>query len=163
MRSLRFEIAYDSPAEEVLDAFWDAASWPEVAPHVRAVEIHYEGHGVQVLSMRVVTGGRSDAFRSIRVREGRSIFFFQPAPPPALRRHLGWWRIREAPGGSLVACEHWYQTDPAGARAFLRAAGTSDRDPDPAIGEVLTANSRQTMLALRDRLRARVRATVPGS
>ena len=156
MESFSFEVPFDVPTEAVFSAFWNLADWPSVARHVTGIDIHHDRDGVQVLTMQVQTGSRSDSFRSVRVRQESAIFFFQPAPPPALRRHYGWWHVApDGNGGSVVTSEHWIDVDPEQTRRFLAQIGTavdSDEEARKELAAVIRNNSRQTMEALRRRL-----------
>ena len=153
----RFTVAVDAPVGKVLDAFWRLEDWPAVAPHVRSIEMHFDDDEIQILTMHVETRGHRDAFRTVRVRQGSSIFFFQPRPPALLRRHWGWWHVVGVEMGANVESEHTVEVDPPEAMRFLRSIGiepASDADVVPRVVEVIRANSRQTMLALKQRLEA---------
>ena len=155
MNTFSFEMDYPTTPAEVFDAFWSLEDWPKVARHVTGIEMCYADEQVQVLIMHVQTGDRRDAFKTVRIRQGQSIFYFQPSPPPALRLHSGWWHVTEGPEGAKVQSEHNFEVRLEGARRFLDSVGRS-ADSDQAVirevQEVLHHNSRQTMVALRDRL-----------
>jgi hypothetical protein len=157
MRSFRFEVRFDRPVEEVVEAFWKLEDWPQVAPHVRGIDLHWQDETVQVLTMQVETRGRLDGFRSVRIRQDDSIFFFQPRPPALLRRHWGWWHVAAEGGGARVVSEHWIEPMPAEAERFLRSTGAEpagDAEVERQLVGLIHHNSRQTMLALKHRLEA---------
>ncbi|MFY9823805.1 MAG: hypothetical protein WAM82_20665 [Thermoanaerobaculia bacterium] len=158
MESIEFSIEIAAPLERVRREFWELADWPSVAPHVQAIDMHYEDGAVQVLTMRVATGQRQDSFKSVRILQAEAIFFFQPQPPPALRRHYGWWRLSAAGGAATrVTSEHWIDVDPEPAARFLEAVGARMAGDEPvsaALRGILHHNSLQTMLALKTRLEA---------
>ncbi len=155
MSTFSFEIDYPATPDAVFDAFWSLEDWPKVARHVTGIEMCYADDAVQVLIMHVQTGERRDAFKTVRIRQGHSIFYFQPSPPPALRLHSGWWHITDGPEGARVRSEHTFEVKAEGARRFLDSVGRpvdSDEAVIQGVQEVLHHNSRQTMIALRDRL-----------
>lgn len=157
MESVEFSIEIGAPLERVLRDFWELADWPSIAPHVQAIDMHYEDGSVQVLTMHVATGQRQDSFQSVRIRQPEAIFFFQPHPPPALRLHYGWWRLSAAGEATRVTSEHWVEIDPEPAARFLEAVGTWREGGEPvatALCGILHHNSLQTMLALKARLEA---------
>jgi hypothetical protein len=155
MESIEFSIEIGASLGRVLSDFWSLADWPSIAPHVQAIDMHYEDGAVQVLTMHVATGQRQDSFKSVRILQPESIFFFQPHPPPALRRHYGWWRLSPAGEATRVTSEHWIEVDPEPAARFLEAVGSQREDGEPveaALRRILHHNSLQTMLALKTRL-----------
>jgi hypothetical protein len=155
MTRFDFDVAFAAPASRVFDAFWELADWTTVAPHVKAIELHYQDPDVQVLTMRVETRGRLDGFRSVRVRQGDSIFFVQPRPPALLRRHWGWWHVRGNGAAASVRSEHWIEPEPAAAARFLRETGdapASAEEVERQLVDLIRNNSLQTMLALKSRL-----------
>jgi hypothetical protein len=158
MESIEFSVEIEAAPERVLREFWELADWPSVAPHVEAIEMHYEDGSVQVLTMRVATGQRRDSFKSVRIRQAEAIFFFQPHPPPALRRHYGWWRLSAVGGAATrVTSEHWIEIDPEPAARFLEGVGKPAAElesVETALRGILHHNSLQTMLALKARLEA---------
>lgn len=155
LKSFRFTVGFESPPERVFEAFWNLADWPAVAPHVRDIEMHFEDDEIQVLTMHVETRGRRDAFRTVRVRQGASIYFIQPRPPALLRRHWGWWHVLGTGAGTEVHSEHTLEPDPAEAERFLRSVGIEPASADDVVErllEIIRGNSRQTMVALKERL-----------
>lgn len=151
MDSIEFEIAYAADVATVTDAFWRVERWPELTEHVTGIEIHYEDECIQVLTMKVQTRGSHAAFRTMRCLQGNRIYYFQPAPPPFLLTHGGWWEVAQREQGCAVISRHQFLVEPERATAF--ATEVLDWDglgPVAArIGELLRANSRQTMEALR--------------
>lgn len=157
MKSFAFEVRFETTPEEVVEAFWGLEDWPQIAPHVRGIDMHWEDETVQVLTMRVETRGRLDSFRSVRIRQGDSIFFFQPRPPALLRRHWGWWHVEADGSGTKVISEHWIEPVIGEAERFLGSIGekpASSQEVEQMLAELIQRNSRQTMLALKRRLEA---------
>lgn len=147
MERFEFPVDFEVPLEHVLAAFWDPTTWPEIAPHVRGIEMHHADADVQVLTMTVETRGCIDRFKTVRIRLEHAIFYFQPVPPPILRAHHGWWRFAATPRGTTVTSEHVVEVDPARVAERLGPAVT--------VAEVVSLirnNSLQTMRALQRRL-----------
>ena len=154
MKAFDLHVDVAVPPELVMDAYWRLQDWPSVAPHVERIEMHFEDDNVQVLTMHVVTKGRLDRFKSVRVRKHDTIYYFQPTPPPILNHHHGNWRIAEMPHGTRVTSSHTIGVNPEPAVAFLAAAGVAATAEDCTeyIAKIIENNSLQTMTALRDRL-----------
>lgn len=165
LRTFDFTVHFDAESDRVFEAFWGLADWPSVAPHVRQIEMHFEDESTQILTMHVETRGRHDAFRSVRVRQDDSIFFIQPRPPALLRRHWGWWHVQGTDAGTAVRSEHTIEVEPIRAEQFLRSIGVEPSSTDEVTAkliEIIRANSRQTMVALKERLEQQdERATHP--
>jgi hypothetical protein len=151
MDSIDFALDYDTDAHSVMQAFWRAERWPGLTGHVTGIDIHHEDEQIQVLTMRVETRGAVAAFRTMRCRQRNRIYYFQPAPPPFLLVHGGWWEINPRAHGCTVLSHHEYRVDTAQATQFASTVlGWDGQGPVAArIGELLRANSRQTMEALR--------------
>ena len=155
MQSFSFDLEIAASRERAFAAFWRPKHWPRVARHVVGVRLLYEDEEAQVMTMEVNTRGHHDLFKTVRVRQPEAIFYFQPTPPPILRRHYGWWHFSTVAGGTLVRSEHHVEIDvPAAARLLdtlgIQAAG------DEAVGRqietLIRNNSLQTMRALKERL-----------
>lgn len=143
----------------VLDAYWRLERWPEVAPHVIAIDLLYSDEEAQVLVMTVETRGRIDAFKSVRIREGSVIRYIQPRPPRILRHHHGSWSFESAAGGTRVVSTHVVDVDVAAAAEVLREIGVpfdGDAGVRGAIERLIHSNSLQTMRALQQRLETEV-------
>ena len=143
----------------VLNAYWRLERWPEVAPHVVAIDLLYGDEESQVLVMTVETRGRMDAFKSVRVREGSVIRYIQPRPPRILRHHHGSWSIEPHQGGTRVVSRHVIEVDLAAAAEVLAEIGVpffSDADIRASIESLIRNNSLQTMRALQQKLEAEV-------
>lgn len=143
----------------VLDAYWRLERWPEVAPHVLAIDLLYGDDEAQVLVMTVNTRGRIDAFKSVRVREGRVIRYIQPRPPRILRHHHGSWSFEPHDGGTRVVSTHVIEVDVAAAALVLQEVGvpfSGDDEVRAAIERLIRGNSLQTMRALQHRLEMEV-------
>ena len=156
MTTIELEIAYPVPADAVMDAFWRAERWPGLTAHVVGLDIDYEDAQCQVLRMHVDSRGSRASFQSVRCRQRERIYYFQPAPPPFLRVHGGYWEIVPNDGGCKAVSHHEFQVDEAAARRFATDVLGWDGAGDVAdcIGRLLAANSRQTMEALRRALQA---------
>lgn len=143
----------------VLEAYWRLERWPEVAPHVVAVDLLHGDEEAQVLVMTVETRGRIDTFKSVRVREGSVIRYIQPRPPRILRHHHGSWSFEACDGGTRVVSTHVVDVDVDAAAAVLREIGvpfSGEDDVRAAIQRLIRSNSEQTMLALQQRLETEV-------
>jgi aromatase len=150
-----FDVSFDVGLQRVLDAFWELEDWPSVASHVREIEMHYADENVQVLTMHVVTIGRHDRFKSLRMKQGTAIYYLQPNPPPILLRHNGSWQFKVERSGTVVTSRHFIDVNIEAANAFLREIGaevTDDRSTQQQIKALIRNNSLQTMLALKKRL-----------
>lgn len=152
-----FEVDIDvaAPLARVLDAYWMLERWPEVAPHVTAIELLYDDGDAQVLAMTVNTRGRIDRFKSVRVREGNTIRYVQPQPPPILRHHHGSWTFTEGAAGTRVVSRHVIEVEPDNAARVLRNLGIPFDDEASlasAVEQIIRNNSLQTMRALARRL-----------
>ena len=156
MRSFEFNVEIAAPSPEVQRVFWDLKTWPSIAPHVRAMHIHYDDGVVQIVTMDVLTRGYETSFKSVRLRGKNDITYMQPEPPPALTLHRGSWTFLDDPKGTVVICRHDIEVNEEPARAFLAAANM-----DAASGQVeeltelvIRSNSLQTMQALKKNLEA---------
>jgi aromatase len=144
--------------ERVLDAVWNLERWPLVAPHVQRIDMLYGDDAAQVLIMTVSTRGRIDRFKTVRVRQGNHIFYYQPAPPPMLRVHCGWWICTHSEMGTELVSKHELEIDLERAAATLRTLGWSAEDAATTraqVIELLRGNSLQTMNALKRQLEER--------
>lgn len=157
MRSFTTEVEYNAGLDEVMSTYWQADTWPQVAEHVRGLDIEFEEGNVQVLNMKVLTRGRLDSFKSVRTRHENSIFYIQPTPPTLLEKHFGWWRFEIRDGKTVVVSEHCVEVALEPARRFLEASGgqpQSDVEVEDELQKIITNNSLQTMRVLKNRLEA---------
>ncbi len=155
MENFEFDVSFAADLRRVLKAFWELEDWPSMAAHVREIEMHYADDNVQVLTMHVVTKGRHDRFKSVRMKQANTIYYLQPSPPPILRRHNGSWQFNEGVGGTVVTSRHFVEIETEAAATFLRQAGIPADDDDDTHQQIKTLirnNSLQTMLALKKRL-----------
>jgi len=152
--SFEFDVDISASAPEVIKAFWELQSWPALAPHVRAMRVHYDDGVVQVVTMDVLTRGHQTSFKSVRLRSGNCISYIQPEPPPALHAHRGSWTFLTTPGGTTVTCRHEIEVNHPIARDFLAAAKmiTAEEQVEERMQDVIKSNSLQTILALRTSL-----------
>lgn len=154
MTRFDFDVDITAPASEVLKAFWDLQNWPALAPHVRAMHVHYDDGVVQVVTMDVLTRGHESSFKSVRIRRGDSITYIQPEPPAALNAHRGSWTFLSTPSGTTVTCSHEIDVNHRLAREFLVSAklAAPEDQVEERMKDVIKSNSLQTMHALRTNL-----------
>jgi hypothetical protein len=139
----------------VQDAYWRLERWPEIAPHVVAIDIVYGDENAQVLIMTVQTRGQIDSFKSIRALDGNVIRYLQPRPPRMLRHHHGSWVFEAILTGTRVVSSHVIEIDIDAARDVLRQMNKpaeTQQEITAAICSLVRGNSLQTMNALRERL-----------
>lgn len=151
--SVGIRIARD--ARTVLDAFWRLESWPEVAPHVLKIDMLYADAQAQVLKMTVQSRGRTDVFKTVRILQGDCIFYYQPEPPPFLRRHYGWWEVASEQGATIITSRHEVDLHLDVATRYLTETGaalTGPEDVRAQMLELIRNNSLQTMLGLKRRM-----------
>jgi aromatase len=155
MQVFDFDVKICADLETVRGEFWSLRSWPEIAPHVRKIDMHFDDGQVQVLTMTVDTRGQIDAFKTVRVRRGNAIHYIQPAPPPTLRSHEGSWLFKPAPDGTIVTSQHRIDVCLDIAGQFLERTGAkpgSDEEIRERLALIIQNNSLQTMLALKMRI-----------
>jgi aromatase len=124
----------------------DLRLWPWLLPHCDSIEMLYDDQKHQEFRMEVRVGDGHESIRSIRMLGEDRIDYFQPAPPPALSEHIGWWTVREVEGGVEVVSWHgvvlapgyWLAIPIAEAKAKVEAA--------------INANSVATMRAIASKL-----------
>ncbi|WP_328666202.1 aromatase/cyclase [Streptomyces sp. NBC_00322] len=97
------------PAELVYDFLYRAGDWPELAPHVRRVELTEQAPGVQVMSMDASgADGAIHTTESVRIcfpHAGR-IVYKQTAPPALMAAHTGEWSVEPDATGVTVTAQH---------------------------------------------------------
>lgn len=154
MRRFDFDVDIAAPTPEVLEAFWDLQTWPTLAPHVHAMHVHYDDGIVQVVTMDVLTRGHQTSFKSVRMRKGNHISYFQPEPPAALDVHRGSWTFLSTSNGTTVTCSHEIEVHHEAALQFLASAKlpTTGDQVEERMQEVIKSNSLQTIHALRTHL-----------
>lgn len=155
MQTFEFDVEIAADTRSVIDAFWTLEDWPAVAPHVRGIDLLYNDDNAQVLLMHVQTKGQLHSFKSVRVKQPDAIYYFQPDPPPILRRHHGAWKFTSGATVTTVTSLHTIEVDKRNAVAFLLDTGHKEVDPEDApqlIQELIRNNSLQTMLALKKRI-----------
>lgn len=156
MKVFEFAIKIKSNLAHVSEAFWDLERWPNVANHVRKIELLHSDENVQVLIMYVVTKNHHDKFKSVRYRQGNTIYYFQPSPPPILNAHRGFWRFTQdaEDSVSVISC-HEIDVNVENANRFLSNTGFVPQNAEETkyrIQEIITNNSLQTMNALKERI-----------
>jgi hypothetical protein len=154
VRSFEFNVDIAATPSEVQSVFWDLKSWPSVAPHVRAMHVHYDDGVVQVVTMDVLTRGHETSFKSVRLRGKNSIMYIQPEPPPALTLHKGSWTFLDGSKGTTVICRHDIEVNTEPARAFLAAANLDvpRGQVEEVMEQVIRSNSLQTIQALKKKV-----------
>ncbi|HET6354353.1 aromatase/cyclase [Streptomyces sp.] len=102
-------VRVNGPAELVYDFLYRAGDWPELAPHVRRVELTEQAPGVQVMSMDASgADGAIHTTESVRIcfpHAGR-IVFKQTAPPALMAAHTGEWSVEPDATGVTVTAQH---------------------------------------------------------
>ncbi|WP_437895478.1 aromatase/cyclase [Sorangium sp. So ce124] len=144
------EMTIAASPEAVYPLLARAQDWPQVLPHCHGVEMRYDDGQDQEFIMTVDVKGQMERIRSIRhCTPNSSISYFQPEPPPVLRRHSGKWLIERVPGGVRVVSWHAVELKPEGMKKIW-----GDISPSDALARVTKAindNSRGTMLAVKAR------------
>jgi len=151
--NVKLAVAATTPA--VISAYWSLQNWPEIAPHVCEITMHYADEAIQVLTMTVKTKGKTDAFKSVRIRQANAIHFFQPCPPLFLSHHTGCWQFNSQGNATVVTVEHAIEVNIPAARAFLGMNTSAINDSNTvcnSIREIISNNSLQTMTAIKVRL-----------
>jgi aromatase len=145
------ETSIEGSKEDVYQALARISDWPGLLPHCRAIDMHYDDGHDQELTMTVAVGDRTERIRSIRHCDGKStIRYFQPNPPPALKRHSGEWVVHEQNGAVRVVSRHEVELSPEGARETF-----GDVPPQDALASVeslIAANSARTLAAVKARV-----------
>lgn len=149
-----------APVDAVLSVFWDVTRWPEVAPHVNEASLIYCDEDVQIIMMQVTTYGRTDRFKTVRVRQGERIHFIQPNPPKIFYFHTGIWHFTKNSStgseSSIVRVVHSMQTNVEVARKFLSTQVSEWHEANTEEGirasmqAIISQNSLQTMRGLKD-------------
>ncbi|MEU3921928.1 aromatase/cyclase [Streptomyces sp. NPDC029004] len=102
-------VRVNGPAELVYDFLYRAVDWPELAPHVRRVELTEQAPGVQEMSMDASgADGAIHTTESVRIcfpHAGR-IVFKQTAPPALMAAHTGEWSVEPDATGVTVTAQH---------------------------------------------------------
>lgn len=149
MERFRSQVTIAADSREVIDLFWNPAQWPRVASHVQGIDCLYGDDHAQVLLFSVRTASAIDVFKSVRIRHGNRILFYQPVPPPFLPVHSGSWTFDPADAGTVVTVEHSVAVDAPLARARFSDREASDAAVIARVVEIITHNSLQTMQALK--------------
>ncbi|WP_406277235.1 aromatase/cyclase [Streptomyces sp. NBC_00191] len=102
-------VRVNGPAELVYDFLYRAGDWPELAPHVRRVELTEQAPGVQMMSMDASgADGALHTTESVRIcfpHAGR-IVYKQTAPPALMAAHTGEWSVEPDATGVTVTAQH---------------------------------------------------------
>lgn len=155
MNTVETQVHYLVNKDVVFNAYWRLENWPEVAKHVEKVDIIYEEFDVQHLIMHVMTKGNLATFKSVRSKMEDIIYYFQSNPPPFLKLHFGCWKFKnDSDGGTIVESRHYFESIEDKAIAVIKEMEGLEKveDVNGHIARLLCANSRQTMLALKDLL-----------
>lgn len=126
MTTLRFTHRLDAPPTAVWPVVADHATYGDVAPNLRQVEV-LEGAGVGMRRRCVDSGGRAWSETCTLWDEGNSYAFEvdtdAPDYPYPLRRLRGRWSVLPAPGGGSTVELH-FEAEPRGllGRLALMAA-----------------------------------------
>ncbi|MET7622264.1 aromatase/cyclase [Streptomyces sp. NPDC005408] len=102
-------VRVNGPAELIYDFLYRAGDWPELAPHVRRVELTEDAPGVQVMTMDASDAdGATHTTESVRIcfpHAGR-IVYKQTAPPALMAAHTGEWSVEPDERGVTVTAQH---------------------------------------------------------
>ncbi|WP_437946356.1 aromatase/cyclase [Sorangium sp. So ce296] len=149
------EMTIAGPAESVYGLLERVREWPALLPHCRAVEVRYDDGQDQEFVMTVDVRGRDEHLRSIRRCTPTSrITYFQPEPPPVLRRHSGEWLVEPSPGGGVrVVSRHGVELRPEGVKQVW--GDITAREALERVTRAINENSRSTMLAIKARVESR--------
>jgi ribosome-associated toxin RatA of RatAB toxin-antitoxin module len=115
--------------EVVYQALFNLKGWPELLPHVKAIDVLYDDGRYQEFLMTVTseTDAGTLTVRSVRLCDEVSwrIEFFQPKPPAFLIHHAGGWQFDPVDDGK--ACEvttyHQWNLNHPSAQHIFSAAG----------------------------------------
>lgn len=99
------------PANKVYEHLQNITRWPERLPHCNKVDVIYDDGIDQEFYMEVDVNGKNEKIRSIRHCEvPYLITYFQPNPPPILKKHRGSWRIQSIePDKTLLTSYHFIE------------------------------------------------------
>jgi len=102
--------------------------------------------------MTIDVRGREERLRSIRrCTPTSSITYFQPEPPPVLRRHSGEWLLEPSrSGGVRVVSRHSVELRPEGVEKTW--GGITKEEALAKVAHAVNENSRSTMLAIKSRI-----------
>ncbi|MGW1495728.1 aromatase/cyclase [Streptomyces sp. NPDC002402] len=145
-------VRVNGPAELVYDILYRAGDWPELAPHVRRVELTEQAPGVQVMSMDASgADGALHTTESVRIcfpHAGR-IVYKQTAPPALMTAHTGEWSVEPDATGVTVTAQHQVVLNEAdiervlGEGAGLAAARRRVREDLGRAGTLMLALAKQ--------------------
>ncbi|WP_405604657.1 aromatase/cyclase [Streptomyces sp. NBC_01410] len=145
-------VRVNGPAELVYDFLYRAGDWPELAPHVRRVELTEQAPGVQVMSMDASgADGELHTTESVRIcfpHAGR-IVYKQTAPPALMAAHTGEWSVEPDATGVTVTAQHQVVLNEAdiermlGEGAGLAAARRRVREDLGRAGTLMLALAKQ--------------------
>lgn len=145
-------VRVNGPAELVYDFLYRAGDWPELAPHVRRVELTEQAPGVQVMSMDASgADGALHTTESVRIcfpHAGR-IVYKQTAPPVLMAAHTGEWSVEPDATGVTVTAQHQVVLNEAdiervlGEGAGLAAARRRVREDLGRAGTLMLALAKQ--------------------
>jgi aromatase len=149
-----------APAQAVYALLHRAERWPELLPHVAAVDVETAAAeeatgGAEVQTMDMHTSARDGSThrtQSIRLCfAGERIVYKQTSPPRGLLAHTGEWVVSAVPEGTRVRARHTLVLDPE-ARAEVFGAETGNADALARARGMIGANSLATLRAVRERL-----------
>ncbi|WP_437286183.1 aromatase/cyclase [Sorangium sp. So ce406] len=153
------ELLIAASPEAVYPLLARAQDWPQVLSHCHGVEVRYDDGQYQEFVMTVDVKGQEEHIRSIRqCTPNASISYFQPEPPPVLRRHSGKWLIERAPGGVRVVSWHAVELKPEGVKRLWGDISMSDALTR--VSRAINDNSRGTLLAIKERAEERTQGSL---
>jgi aromatase len=146
------DINITSTPEQVYDILFDAKKWSELLPHCNEIRMKYEDGYNQEFEMVVIGAyGKLESMRSIRKgMKNRCIEYFQPEPPPALKKHLGKWLITRV--GEEVNLKSWHNIilSEEGVKKVL--GDTKMQDALEIVKNAIKKNSMSTMQTIKSYL-----------
>ncbi|WTW93148.1 SRPBCC family protein [Streptomycetaceae bacterium NBC_01309] len=158
---LEFEdtVDIDGSVEAVHDFLWRAERWPDLLPHVVALELAEDADGVQTMAMEVRNHrGEQHALRSVRVgRPGHRIVYKQLVLPPVATAHVGEWTVTGTENGARAVGRHRIALDSAGIAAVL-GPDTDLATAKAAVREAIGGNSRTTLRRAKETVESLARA-----
>jgi ribosome-associated toxin RatA of RatAB toxin-antitoxin module len=139
-------VVISATAPAVYDFINDAAQWPERLPHVAALRLTEDTHGIQHMAMDThAADGSVHTTVSIRVCRGDRIVYKQLQTPPVLAAHTGEWSFRDVGAGAVeLTSRHTAILDPSKIAECFGPDTTVEQARDK-VRAALGTNSRITM------------------
>jgi ribosome-associated toxin RatA of RatAB toxin-antitoxin module len=140
-------------ASRVYGYLWDAHAWPQLNPHVKAIEMIEETPTYQCMRMQVESDGHIVTMTTQRQATPlQAITYHQTQPPPFFQEHRGEWQLREEPDGVRVTLIHTVVLDEERIKSFLGVASIDEARPR--VASVLSRNGLRTIEAIKQAVEA---------